>query len=143
MSKVREIGEREHNHRKYTFYAAIDFMVHKHILGSFFLLFLFCFWHQLKLKVFIPYAFIFFFAFVKLLDAFFLSTYLPFDGSGNPSKVHVTCGVGFPAAEHLTAKILSQIGILIQSLKQVLEYFFFSLYILLYSLLTTDGWAGL
>lgn len=27
-------------------------------------------------------------------------SYRPFDGSGNPSKVQVICGDGFPAAEH-------------------------------------------
>lgn len=37
---------------------------------------------------------------MQSLYNFFLCTYLPFDGSGNPSNVHVTCGVGFPAAEH-------------------------------------------
>lgn len=29
-----------------------------------------------------------------------LVNYLPFDGSGNPSRAHEICGVGFPAAEH-------------------------------------------
>lgn len=31
--------------------------------------------------------------------AFFFYTYLPFDGSGNPSKFQANCGGGFPVAE--------------------------------------------
>lgn len=42
------------------------------------------------------------FIFDNLIAVFFWYTYLPFDGNGNPSKVHVTCGVGFPAAEHFS-----------------------------------------
>lgn len=42
-------------------------------------------------------------SFSSFADEFFY-TYLPFDGSGNPSKVHDTCGVGFPAAEKKKCK---------------------------------------
>lgn len=99
MFKHQGIGDRR------DFPLSINFMSHEHIFFSFlfFSYFLtsnsnwcksisyacFCFCPHIAVECFV----------------FHLSTYLPFDGSGNPSKVHDTCGVGFPAAEHFTATI--------------------------------------
>lgn len=31
-----------------------------------------------------------------------IASYRPFDGNGNPSRLHDTSGVGFPVAEHFS-----------------------------------------
>jgi hypothetical protein len=37
-----------------------------------------------------------------LISVSAIDCYLPFVGKGNPSSVHVICGVGLPVAEHFS-----------------------------------------